>query len=122
MIQKSTSPYASPEVLVKKKNGSNRIFVDYRKLNRVTATDTAPITPMENLMQELSGDRYFTRMKLSKRYWEIPVVKHDVEESVCDSGRTLRVSTNALGIKESVATLRRVWTSYKSIAQTQTTT
>ena len=62
VIRKSTSPYASPVVLVKKKNGSNRICVNYRKLNRVTVNDPAPITPMETLMQELSGDCYFTRL------------------------------------------------------------
>ena len=45
----STSPYASPIVMVKKKDGSNRVRVDFRKLNKITEVDPEPMTMAENL-------------------------------------------------------------------------
>ena len=49
IVRESSSPYASPLVVVKKKNGSNRMCVDYRKFNLVTLADPAPMTTAEDL-------------------------------------------------------------------------
>ena len=49
VIRKSSSPYASPVVIVKKKDCSNRICVDYRKLNKVTISDPEPMKTSEDL-------------------------------------------------------------------------
>ena len=51
VIRKSSPPYASPIVIVKKKDGSNRISVDYRKLNKVTISDPEPMKTSEDLFQ-----------------------------------------------------------------------
>ena len=51
--RESSSPYASPLVVVKKKDGSNRMCVDYRKLNLVTVADPAPMTAGEDLFGKL---------------------------------------------------------------------
>ena len=48
IARESSSPYASPLVIVKKKDGSNRMCVDYRKLNLVSVTDPAPMTTAES--------------------------------------------------------------------------
>lgn len=50
-IRKSTSPYTSPIVIVKKPDGSNRLCVDYGKLNRITIFDPEPMTTADDLFQ-----------------------------------------------------------------------
>ena len=49
VVRPSTSPYASPIVMVKKKDGSNRVCVDFRKLNKITEVDPEPMTTAEDL-------------------------------------------------------------------------
>lgn len=81
VIQKSNSPYASPIVIVKKPDDTNRICVDYRKLNRVTILDPEPMVTAEDLFQKLSGDCFFSKLDLSKGYWQIPVRRNDIKKT-----------------------------------------
>ena len=53
IVRESNLPYLSPMVVGKKKDGSNRICVDYRKMNRITVTDLEPMTTAEDLFQKL---------------------------------------------------------------------
>ena len=62
VIRESSSPYASPVVVVKKKDNTNWICVDYRKLNKLSVFDPEPMPTAEHLFQKLSGDKYFTRI------------------------------------------------------------
>lgn len=78
VIRESSSPYACPVVVVRKKDGSNRVCVDYRKLNSVSARDPEPMLNMTDLMQRLSSDTIFTTIDLSKGYWQIPVADENV--------------------------------------------
>ena len=66
VIEKSSSPYSSPVVLVKKPDGSIRICVDYRKLNRITVFDAEPMPSANDIYAKLSGDKYFSRIDLSE--------------------------------------------------------
>ena len=59
VIRESSSPYASPVVVVKKKDNTNRVCVDYRKLNKLTVFDPEPMPTAEHLFQKLSGDKLF---------------------------------------------------------------
>jgi len=59
IIEPSTAPCASPIVVVKKPDGSNRICVDYRKLNKVTVYDPEPMPQMEEIFAELAGSKFF---------------------------------------------------------------
>lgn len=81
VIRPSTSPYASPTVIVKKPDGSNRICIDYRKLNRISVFDPEPMIKADDLFQKLSGDKYFTKLDLSKGYWQIPVKREDIPKT-----------------------------------------
>ena len=81
IIRESDSPYASPIVVVKKKDGSNRICADYRALNNITVFDPEPIMNSEELFAKLSKDKYFTKLDLSKGYWQIPVATTDVKKT-----------------------------------------
>ena len=108
IIRASTSPYASPIVIVKKKDGSNRICVDYRKLNKVTVADPEPIKTSEDLFQRLGKSNYFSKIDLSKRYWQIPVAEKDVKKTafVTPDGN-YEFTRMPFGMKNSGATLER---------------
>ena len=69
---------ASPVVVVKKKDNTNRVCLDYRKLNKPTVIDPEPMTTAEHLFQKLSGDKFFTKIDLSKGYWQITTSEEDI--------------------------------------------
>ena len=73
VIEPSCSSYNSPIVLVKKKDGTNRVCIDFRRLNAITKFDTEPIENTEDIMTTLCDDQYFTKIDLAKGYWQIPV-------------------------------------------------
>ncbi|GFN81881.1 reverse transcriptase [Plakobranchus ocellatus] len=73
VIERSTSPYCSPIVLVRKKDGSLRLYIDFRKLNALTVQDATNIPLPEDLFTQLSHSTIFTSCDLSKAYWQIPV-------------------------------------------------
>ena len=74
VIRESNSPYASPVVVVKKKDGSNRVCVDYRKLNKLTVFGPEPLSAAVDLFQKLNGDKFFSKVNLSKGYWQVTIL------------------------------------------------
>ena len=74
VIRESTSLYASPVVVVKKKDNTNRVCVDYRKLNKLTE----PMPTAEHLFQKVTGDKLYSKIDLSKGYWQIAIPEEDV--------------------------------------------
>ena len=73
VIQPSTSPWASPVVLVRKKDGTHRFCVDYRELNSVTKQDTFPLPRVDDLLDQLGETCYFSSLDLASGYWQIKV-------------------------------------------------
>ncbi|GFN80681.1 Zinc finger protein, partial [Plakobranchus ocellatus] len=81
VIRKSSSPYASPVVVVRKKDGTNRVCIDYRRLNKLTIFDPQPMTLPADIFQGMEKDQYFSKIDLSKGYWQIPVRKEDIPKT-----------------------------------------
>ena len=73
VIERSNSSYASPVVMVRKKDGSVRFCIDFRKLNKVIMFDPEPIPNPETLFGELHNSMYFSKIDLTEGYWQVPM-------------------------------------------------
>ncbi|UYV80760.1 hypothetical protein LAZ67_19001650, partial [Cordylochernes scorpioides] len=73
IIEPAIGEYASPITLVKKKNGTFRMCVDFRKLNEHIPVDPQPIPLIESVIEKLSKDKYFSSLDLSNAYWTVPI-------------------------------------------------
>ncbi len=77
LIEPSDSPWASPIVLVRKKGGTWRFCVDYRKLSSVTQKDAYPLPRIEDTLEVLSGMQLFSTLDLRSGYWQVELDPSD---------------------------------------------
>lgn len=75
IVRESTSPFASPIILVRKKTGDKRLCVDYRALNRKTIKQHYPLPCMEDQMNRLSGCNYYCTLDLANGYYQIELAE-----------------------------------------------
>lgn len=89
VIEESHSPWSAPVVLVRKKDGTHRFCVDYRRLNDVTIKDSHPLPRVDDTLDRLSGARVFSTIDLTAGYWQIPLNPNDKEKTAFSTGTGL---------------------------------
>lgn len=75
IIRDSKSPYSSPILLVRKKNGEPRMCIDYRKLNQLTVKDKYPLPRVDDQLDKLQGSILYTSLDLKSGYHQIPMAE-----------------------------------------------
>lgn len=73
VVERSNSPWASPVILVSKKDGTTRFCVDYRKLNEVTIKDCYPIPRIDESLESIGKATIFSVMDMKSGYWQVPL-------------------------------------------------
>ncbi|GFT17118.1 hypothetical protein TNCV_4738431 [Trichonephila clavipes] len=89
VIEPSSSSWASPIVLVRKKDGSSRFCVDYRRLNDVTKKDSYPLPRMDDTLDTLVGNTWFSTLDLKSGYWQVELHLDDKEKTAFTTGQGL---------------------------------
>ena len=81
VIWPSTSPWASPILLVKKKDGSTKPCVDYRRLNAVTHNDAYPVPRAQDCLDSMAGSGMFSTVDILSAYNQVPVAEEDIPKT-----------------------------------------
>lgn len=71
IIRPSTSPWASPIILVKKKDETDRLVVDFGRLKPVTLKDSYPLPGIEDALDAVNGTQYFSYVDLMNGFWQV---------------------------------------------------
>ena len=71
IIRPSTSPWASPIILVKKKDETDRLVVDFERLKSVTLKDSYPLPRIEDALDAVNGTQYFSYVDLMNGFWQV---------------------------------------------------
>ena len=85
-ICSSKSPYSSNVVLVRKKNGSLRFCIDFRKLNSRTVKDAYSLPRVDDTSDTLIGSKYFSKLDLRSRHWQVKVDEADKHKTAFTVG------------------------------------
>ena len=80
-IRQSQSPWGAPVLFVKKKDGSLRMCIDYRGLNKVTIRNKYPLPRIDDLFDQLIGAQWLSKIDLRSGYHQLRVAKKDVEKT-----------------------------------------
>ena len=82
-IRPSKAPYGAPVLFQKKKDGSMRLCIDYRALNKITIWNKYPISLIADLCDCLGEAKYFTKMDLRKGYYQVRIAEGDEPKTAC---------------------------------------
>ena len=77
LLAPSQSPWVSPLLILKKKDGGHRIVMDYCRLNSLTKKDSYPLPCIDDLLRRLGGSKYFSAMDLASGYWQVDLSPED---------------------------------------------
>lgn len=73
VIEPSHSPWSSPIVVVRKKDGKHRFCIDFRRVNEITQKDAYPLSQETATLDKLRGARYLSTLDLKNGYWQVPL-------------------------------------------------
>ena len=89
VVSPGQSPWASPVVLVRKKDGSIRFCIDYRRLNATTKFDAYPLPRVDETFETLAGAQWFTTLDLLSGYWQVGLTEAARQKSAFVTRRGL---------------------------------
>lgn len=115
VIEECESAWASPALLVPKKDGTFRFCVDYRKLNAITKTDSYPLPLIDDLLQYTKKNCYMSTIDLRSGYWQVKLAEQDRDKSAftCPLG-VYRFKVMPFGMCNAPATFQRLIDRFKS--------
>ncbi len=109
VIQPSSSPWASPVVLVLKKDGSLHFCIDYRKVNSVTRKDAYPLPRVDDTLDILAGSKWFSTLDLLSGYWKVEVSPEDRDKTAfCTHEGLFEFRVMPFGLCNAPATFQRL--------------
>ena len=109
LIEPGHGAWSSPVVLVKKKNGSWRFCIDYRRLNAVTVQDAHPLPRIDESLEALSGSVYFSTLDLMSGYWQVPLDEDAKDKAAfCTREGLWRWKVLPFGLTAAPATFQRM--------------
>ena len=109
IIERSTSPWASPTVLIRKKDGTIRFCVEYHKINEVTRKDAYPLPRIDATLDTLSGSQWFSTMDLLSGYWQVEMNEANREKTAfCTTEGLFHFCVIPFGLCNAPATFQRL--------------
>ncbi|MEW8191404.1 MAG: reverse transcriptase domain-containing protein [Candidatus Thiodiazotropha endolucinida] len=109
VIRKSSSPWASPICLVRKRSGKIRPCVDYRRLNAVTIKDAFPLPRINDCLDAVAGAELFSSLDLTSSFHQVPMKKEDIPKTAfCTKYGLYEYLTMPMGLSNSPAVLQRL--------------
>ena len=81
VIRPSQSEWASAPVLIRKRDGSVRWCVDYREVNKITDKDLFPLPLVEDCLDTLAGNVYFSKVDANSAYWQVRIEEEDIKKT-----------------------------------------